>query len=167
MKNKKNISISLLSEIADAEHLAVNCFGHLSRLIKNGKIKVIFEEFEQKSEQNKQLILKTLIANGVNDFCNETPCKFCKINAESFSLFGATQVGLEIVGILINLYKKALNFAETETEKQVFQEILKDKIKQHSTLKKENMIIKTRENSLKNLGIFGTHCISNVMNRFK
>ena len=71
------------------------------------------------------------------------------------------------INILINLYKKALVSAETENERQVFQEILKDKTKQLLTLKKENKIVKAKNDGLINLGIFDTHCISGVMNRFK
>lgn len=134
--NKGKLVENLQTAI-DAEQTASSCFGYIASLIKNGRIRAKFYSFVESAKKNKALLTGCLNNAGVTDFVLVDKCKFCKLKPESFSLFGALNLGLEITNASIKVYNDLLGLKLPAQDKSIFKELLKEKTQQRSFLKKE------------------------------
>lgn len=161
MENKKEI-IETMQNAVDAENMMHFCSSHLTSLIRNGRIKNKFSSFSESSKNNRDFLVKCLSDLGVDKYFPEEKCKFCNIKAESFSLLGAVNLGLEVTDAAIKTYKKLLELSETSDDKKKFKEILKEKDTEKASLKEEKKFI-SKEECKENF--IESYCIPEVVSK--
>jgi len=149
-----------LNNALDAENIIAGCFRHLSTLINNGRIRSSFVSFSETAKNNQSLLKERLNNLGARDFVAQNKCAFCKINAESFSLSGALNLGLEANKAAIKFYKNLLAESKSEEDKKLFNSLIKEKVLHQDFLKKEKRFLRKEED---NLGLIDSYCISEVI----
>jgi ferritin-like protein len=154
--------VEVMGMAVDVEHVGSLCFGYLATLLKNGKVQKTFKTFAENSEANKELLLSRLKDLGVDDFQLKHSCKYCKLSAESFSLLGAVNLGLEISEVAIKAYKALEQCCDTQPEAELFKSLLKEKLEQKHLLQKERQFDHHDEDAFM---LVDTHCISEVISK--
>lgn len=161
-ENKKSRLKETLRDLADAENTLNFCLKHLSVLVKNGRIKNRFNSFAQFAGANKEVLIKKLKDLGSSGDLSGVDCKFCRIKPESFSLFGAINLGLEIIGAEIKLYRRLLNLIDDEADGGFFKRILEEKAAQKKFLKNEKNFVSGRESSST---FIDSYCLPQVVSK--
>lgn len=157
--NKDRLIVELQYAI-DAENAISICYNRLASLIKNGRIRNKFLVFSEEAKTDKELLNRYLESLGINNFALENKCTFCKVNAESFSLIGAINLGLKVTNAATKFYKRLLGLSNSSDDKKLFKKLQKEKNEQRVFLKKE------REFSCKNedkSNFIDNYCIPNVI----
>jgi ferritin-like protein len=154
--------VEMMRQAADVEHVGSLCFGYLATLLKNGTVKEIFQTFSANSEANKELLLSRLKDLGIDDFQLKHTCKYCQLSAESFSLLGAVNLGLEISEVAIKAYKALEQGCDTQNDAELFKSLLKEKLEQKHLLQKERQFDHHDEDVFM---LIDTHCISEVISK--
>lgn len=157
----RNYLIEKLADAVDSEHTASLCFGRLSDLIKNYKVRSNFIKFCESSKKNKELLLKLLSKLDESDFKLEEKCSFCKLNPESFSLFGALNLGLELTNVSMQFYDDLIKKSSDPKNKKIFKQLLTEKSRQKNFLKKEIKFVEDKSNSQ----LIVNYCVSEVVSK--
>ena len=152
--------IEQLYNALDAENIISDCFKQLSALIKNGRIRNSFICFSEAAKNNQRLLKDRLSNLGARDFVSQDKCTFCKIKAESFSLSGALNLGLEADSAAIKFYKNLLAVSKSEEDKKLFNSLIKEKNQQQGFLKKEKKFLRKEEDRF---SLIDSYCISEVI----
>lgn len=142
-ENQKGVSESLQQAI-DVEQATSSCFRYISEMVKNGRIRNRFASFAEESEKNKEMLLQRLEALGYTDFVLEDKCRFCKLTPESFSLFGALNLGLEITDISSRIYNDLVSAYKASDDEVLFKRLLNEKKQLRSFLKKEKNFVEVK-----------------------
>lgn len=154
--------IEQLRNALDAENIIAECFGHLAGLIKNGTIRRNFICFAEAARNNQHLLKDRLAELDVKEFVEPDKCTFCKINAESFSLSGALNLGLEANAAAIKFYKNLLTVSKKEEDKKLFKSLIREKNKHQVFLKKEKKFLRREEDKF---NLIDSYCISEVISK--
>lgn len=149
-----------LQNAIDAENAMSICYNRLASLIKNGRIRNKFRAFSEEAKTDKELLIQSLKNLGVDNFVLDNKCTFCKINAESFSLIGAIELGLEAASAATKFYKRLLGLAKGPDDKKLFKKLQKEKNVQRVFLKKEKAFSSKKEDSP---NFIENYCIPNVI----
>lgn len=162
---KSETLVEILRNAIDAENTLATCCGYLFNLIHNGRIRNQFRYFAETAKTHKDLLIERLKKLGVSDFRLQEHCTFCKINAESFSLLGTVNLGLEINEASIKFYKSLVTLSKHPSDVQFFKNLLKEKLQQRNFLKKEKRFA---SENMELSGSVDYPCISEVFsNLFK
>jgi len=135
----------------DIEAAISVCYSCIAGLIKNGRIRAQFKLFSNEANEDNKLLrrrLKTLEAHELNV---ESACKVYRLNPESFSLFGALRLCLEVTNAAMKFYKELLKITDDSEDKKLFAKLLK----------KEKKFSHREENSC-----IDNYCIPELMSRF-
>ncbi len=151
--------LDILYNIIDAEFTTVHCCEHLADHIKNGRVKEEFYSFIKSANDSKEKLKNYFSYVGLDEYEARKHCKFCRISPESFSLIGAINLLLEIIGAAIRSYKKLLGVVSDKEIKHVIKEIIRTKVSQSNFLKREKRFL---ENKSAEKGIFFNYCIPDV-----
>jgi hypothetical protein len=162
LENKKHELIEKIKGIIDTEYSFTICCGYLASLIKNGRIRKQFHSYVEVAKDNLKLLEVYLGRLGVNNFELKEDCKFCKINPESFSLIGAINLGLEIIGVAIGYYKDLLVSVNNADDANLFSRLFKEKITQRNLLNKEKEF---NEDKAYSFGTIEQFCIPYIRSR--
>ena len=145
----------------DAECLSRKCFGYCISLIRNARVKEYFQSFQDVAEYNFHCLTKYLSRVGQSDAESRQPyCVQCKLTPEDFSLYGAIELGIELTTASIQLYKRLLDKSENARDKEIFKDMLKEKIKQRNFLRHEQEFDHERKRS-----IIDDYCIPEILAR--
>lgn len=161
MENKNRITENLQDAI-DTEHTVSFCFEYIASLIKNGRVRNKFCSFSELAKRNKDTLMECLKRQGVNNFVLEHKCKFCKLRPESFSLVGALNLGLEVVGASIKFYNDLLDLSYSDEDKTLFKRLKKEKIEQRVFLKKESRFVQEKKSAS---DLITNYCIPEVISK--
>ncbi len=162
MDNEKNKAlVERLQGALDAEQAFSRCFGHLSALVKDARVRGKFLIFVDKANKNKGALLEYLRSAGADDFVAEQKCRFCKVDPESFSLLGMINLGLEATDIAIRSYRELLGLSDDVHQKKLLSAFIKEKLEQSSFLRQEKRLFSEElENDLKFIDSF---CIDQII----
>jgi hypothetical protein len=163
-KNEESLLIEKLQMASEAERVIAKCCGHLANLIKNGRVRNKFFSISEVARTNEKLLRNRLREFGENHFIPEERCKYCKVEPESFSLFGALNLGVEITSTVMAHYKNLVALAMTSKDKKVFKELLREKSGQKHFLKKELRFINEKEEK-NQLDCIGNYCIPKIISK--
>lgn len=159
---KRDEVIEKLQGAIDTEHAIVICCGHLTSLIKNGRIRDKFRSISAAAKANQELLSERLVTIGVKDFVLGWKCTYCKMSPEAFSLKGAIELGLEVTATTIRFYKDLLRLSDNIEDKKLFKRLLKAKTEQRGFLKSERRF-PHRDEDRQNLAT--TYCIPEVISK--
>ena len=154
--------VEQLHVVLDAEHAITRCLGHLSSLIKNGKIRNRFISFAETAQNNQRLLKDRLAGLGVEEIAEDRACHLCKVNPESFSLSGALNLGIELTNKASAFYRELLSSAQTEEDRRLFGTLMKEKHGQHGFLKKEKKFVRKEDDDL---SLIDSYCIDEVISK--
>lgn len=154
--------VEQLHDVLDAEYAITRCFGHLSGLIKNGRIKNRFISLAETARDNQRLLKDRLAGLGAEEVAEDRACHWCKINPESFSLSGTLNLGIELTGRARAFYRELFSSAQTEEDRRLFGELMKEKHGQHGFLKKEKKFMRKEDDGL---GLIDSYCIDEVISK--
>jgi rubrerythrin len=160
--NSQQKLIEKLQNAIDAENTLSKCCGHLFSLIRNGRIRSQFQKFSEVAKENIEMLRDCLKDLCVENFMPQDKCKYCKIDPESFSLQGAINLGLEIINACIKFYKELANLSRDKENRNLFDELTREKINQRNFLKKENEFIDKKDYKS---SIVNYHCIPEVASK--
>jgi hypothetical protein len=151
-----------LHDVLDAEYAISRCFGRLSALIKNGRIRNRFITFAEAARNNQRLLKERLAELGAEEEVEERACHLCKINPESFSLRGALNLGMELTNKAGVRYKELVSSAATEEDERLYGTLMKEKHGQHGFLKKEKKFVHKEEDDF---SLIDSYCIDEVISK--
>jgi len=156
--------VTTVRDAACVERTMEKCCGHLSALIKNGRVRRRFSSVAQKAAANQQWLSQRLSGLQAAGPVNCAECKSCQLNPDNFSVHGAVKFGLELSALAINNYKELTGLAANPEERRLFQSFLKGKIKARDLLSKENEF--THEPAAA-VDVIDSFCIPNISKLIK
>lgn len=162
MAKDKGKVIEKLKSVICTEHTIHTNYNRLVSLIKNGRIRDKLRSHSTAAKRNKNLLIEQLNSLGVNSYVAESPCKFCKITPEDFSLIGALDLGLEVTTVAIKFYRDLLHLSDDVEKKDLFKRLLKDKITQKNFLKREKRF---PHRNKKESDLIYNYCIPEVISK--
>lgn len=154
--------IKQMHGVLDAENVSSLCFGHLSDLIKNGRVRKNFVLFSESSRNNQRLLKDRFVNPEIETFMNRQACEYCRLRPESFSLSGALNLGVELTQIAIKFYKDLESAADKEENRRLFKSIIAEKKRQLDFLKKEKKFMRREEDKS---DFIDSHCIDEVISK--
>lgn len=163
METQKNVNnerlMQDLREILNAEDTMYSCCARIASLIKNGRARNTFNSLAESARTNKEFLKGCLYDLGEEFSAQEDGCKIYAQDAESFSLLGALNLGLEIASKGKGLYADLVKLSEDRKDRMVFRQSLLEKQKERASLQKEKNFLSRKEEILSpinSLSITGT-----------
>lgn len=133
-KNEQDNLIEILRHAVDAENMLHFCCSHIASLINNGRVRKEFSSLSRGAKENKEFLIGKLRALGIENFLPADKCRFCEVKAESFSLWGAINLSLEVINAQIKLYKDLVKSADNKDDREKFKVVLERKKAQREFL---------------------------------
>lgn len=161
-KENKEKLIETLQNTVDAENMLHLCSSHLASLIKNGRIRSKFNSLSESAEKNKKILMQFLDSLGASSYLPVNKCRFCNLKAESFSLLGALNLGLEILDIEIKLFFSLLKLTDNPADESLFTNILNEKKDTKAFLKNEKNFASEGK---RELSLIDSYCIPEIISK--
>lgn len=151
-----------LQDAVDAENMMQFCCEHLARVVQNGPARCKFTEFSEVAHANKQLLAKHADRLQLTRSSPAHTCKYCTMAPESFSLYGALNLSLEVSKLLVRLYRDLALFSDDPGDSTIYKEIAQERSAQRDFLKSEK---KYADKGNEEQSFIDSFCLPDIVSR--